>query len=189
MDRSCWPRVMARPTSPRKSRSWPTRHYFAPVPSLEGLYCDGRDAVGRARQLDLDRDVNEYLDFAIPKTFAEPVTLRRLLTHTAGFEEVVKNLFVASANEMRPLREYLIGAMPARIRLDRFHRIPIARIGAWPVLGTGAQLGRTVRKIHCGPHPGTAAHGALDFRATAAAIARDGNVEGICRDGPGREEL
>jgi CubicO group peptidase (beta-lactamase class C family) len=67
------------------------------------------------RKLDLDRDVNEYLDFTIPKTFAEPVTLRRLLTHTAGFEEVVKNLFVASAAEMRPLREYLIAAMPERI--------------------------------------------------------------------------
>ena len=66
-------------------------------------------------KLDLDRDVNEYLDFAIPKTFAEPVTLRRLLTHTAGFEEVLKNLFVASAQEMRPLREYLIAAMPERI--------------------------------------------------------------------------
>jgi CubicO group peptidase (beta-lactamase class C family) len=66
-------------------------------------------------KLDLDRDVNEYLDFAIPKTFAEPITLRRLLTHTAGFEEVLKNLFVASAKEMRPLREYLINSMPARI--------------------------------------------------------------------------
>ena len=66
-------------------------------------------------KLDLDRDVNDYLDFAIPKTFAEPVTLRRLLTHTAGFEEVLKNLFVPGAREMRPLREYLIAAMPERI--------------------------------------------------------------------------
>ena len=66
-------------------------------------------------KLDLDRDVNEYLDFAIPKTYAEPVTLRRLLTHTAGFEETLKNLFVPSAREMRPLRDYLVAAMPARI--------------------------------------------------------------------------
>ena len=66
-------------------------------------------------KLDLDRDVNDYLDFAIPKTFAEPVTLRRLLTHTAGFEEVIKNLFVPTAKEMRTLREYLIGAMPEQI--------------------------------------------------------------------------
>lgn len=66
-------------------------------------------------KLDLDRDVNEYLDFAIPKTYAEPVTLRRILTHTAGFEETLKNLFVPSAREMRPIRDYLIAAMPQRI--------------------------------------------------------------------------
>jgi CubicO group peptidase (beta-lactamase class C family) len=66
-------------------------------------------------KLDLDRDVNDYLDFAIPKTFTEPITLRRLLTHTAGFEEVLKNLFVPSAKEMRSLRDYLIAAMPERI--------------------------------------------------------------------------
>jgi CubicO group peptidase (beta-lactamase class C family) len=66
-------------------------------------------------KLDLDRDVNEYLDFAIPKTYPEPVTLRRILTHTAGFEETLKNLFVPSAREMRSIREYLIAAMPQRI--------------------------------------------------------------------------
>ncbi|HEY2138588.1 MAG TPA: serine hydrolase domain-containing protein [Chthoniobacterales bacterium] len=66
-------------------------------------------------KLDLDRDVNGYLDFAIPRTYPEPITLRRLLTHTAGFEETLKNLFVPSASEMRPLRDYLITAMPARI--------------------------------------------------------------------------
>jgi CubicO group peptidase (beta-lactamase class C family) len=66
-------------------------------------------------KLDLDRDVNEYLDFAIPKTYAEPVTLRRILTHTAGFEETLKNLFVPSAEKMRPIRDYLIAAMPQRI--------------------------------------------------------------------------
>lgn len=66
-------------------------------------------------KLDLDRDVNDYIDFAIPKTFAEPITLRRLLTHTAGFEETLKNLFVASAKEMRPIRDYLTSAMPQRI--------------------------------------------------------------------------
>jgi CubicO group peptidase (beta-lactamase class C family) len=38
-------------------------------------------------KLDLDRDVNEYLDFEIPAAFGKPITLRNLLTHTAGFEE------------------------------------------------------------------------------------------------------
>jgi CubicO group peptidase (beta-lactamase class C family) len=66
-------------------------------------------------KLDLDRDVNDYLDFAIPKTYPESVTLRRLLTHTAGFEETLKNLFVAQESDLKPLRTYLVNQMPARI--------------------------------------------------------------------------
>ena len=66
-------------------------------------------------KLDLDRDVNDYLDFAIPKTYPEPVTLRQLLTHTAGFEETLKNLFVAHESDMKSLRAYLVNQMPARI--------------------------------------------------------------------------
>ena len=66
-------------------------------------------------KLELDRDVNDYLDFAIPKTYPEPVTLRQLLTHTGGFEETLKNLFVAHESDMRPLRTYLVNQMPARI--------------------------------------------------------------------------
>src|SRR5437588_6718086 len=66
-------------------------------------------------KLDLDHDVNDYLDFAIPKTYAEPVTLRQLLTHTAGFEDTLKNLFVAHESDLKPLRSYLLNEMPARI--------------------------------------------------------------------------
>ena len=66
-------------------------------------------------KLDLDRDVNQYVDFPIAKGYAEPVTLRRILTHTAGFEETLKNLFVADARSMRPLRDYLVASMPARV--------------------------------------------------------------------------
>ncbi len=66
-------------------------------------------------KLDLDRDVNDYVDFAIPKTYQQPVTLRQLLTHTAGFEETLKNLFVANERDIKPLRTYLVNEMPARI--------------------------------------------------------------------------
>ena len=66
-------------------------------------------------KLDLDGDINQYLDFAIPKTYAQPVTLRQLLTHTGGFEETLKNLFVAHENDIKPLRSYLVNEMPARI--------------------------------------------------------------------------
>ena len=66
-------------------------------------------------KLDLDGDINQYLDFAIPKTYAQPVTLRQLLTHTGGFEETLKNLFIAHENDIQPLRSYLVNEMPARI--------------------------------------------------------------------------
>jgi CubicO group peptidase (beta-lactamase class C family) len=66
-------------------------------------------------KLDLDRDVSGYLDFAIPKTYPEPITLRQLLTHTAGFEDILKNLFVAHESDLKRLRAYLVNQMPARI--------------------------------------------------------------------------
>lgn len=43
-------------------------------------------------RLDLDADVNKYLDFTIPPRDGKPVTLRELMTHTPGFEEAIKNL-------------------------------------------------------------------------------------------------
>jgi CubicO group peptidase (beta-lactamase class C family) len=66
-------------------------------------------------KLDLDRDVNDYLDFKIPPAFGKPITLRNILTHTSGFEETAKELFVADASKLRPLGEYLRDHTPSRI--------------------------------------------------------------------------
>lgn len=66
-------------------------------------------------KLDLDRDVNDYLDFKIPSTFPQPITLRNIMTHTSGFAETAKDLFVKDAGEMKPLGTYLEGHMPNRI--------------------------------------------------------------------------
>ena len=38
-------------------------------------------------QIDLDADINDYLDFRIPDAFGRPVTMRHLMTHSAGFED------------------------------------------------------------------------------------------------------
>jgi CubicO group peptidase (beta-lactamase class C family) len=43
-------------------------------------------------KLDLDRDVNDYLDFRIPEDFGKPVTLRDLMNHRGGFEEGLKDV-------------------------------------------------------------------------------------------------
>jgi CubicO group peptidase (beta-lactamase class C family) len=66
-------------------------------------------------KLDLDRDVNDYLDFKIPPAFGKPITLRNIMTHSTGFEETAKDLFVATADDLRPNAEYLRVHMPARI--------------------------------------------------------------------------
>jgi len=48
----------------------------------------------QAGKLDLDKDVNTYLDFKIPPKDGKPVTLRNLMTHTPGFGETVKYLIL-----------------------------------------------------------------------------------------------
>jgi len=68
-----------------------------------------------AGKLDLDHDVNEYLDFKIPPKFGRPITLRNLMTHTPGFEEGISEAFVKRPDELFPLREYMMKHMPARI--------------------------------------------------------------------------
>lgn len=66
-------------------------------------------------KLSLDRDVNSYLDFRIPEAFGTPLTLRHIMTHTSGFEEANKDLFVPSAAALVPLRQYLVMHLPKRI--------------------------------------------------------------------------
>lgn len=65
-------------------------------------------------KLDLDRDVNDYLDFKIPEVFGKPITLKNLLTHTAGFEEQAKDL-ISFNGESPNLGEFLKTHIPARI--------------------------------------------------------------------------
>jgi CubicO group peptidase (beta-lactamase class C family) len=68
-----------------------------------------------AGKLDLDRDVNAYIDFAIPlRDGGVPVTLRQLLTHRAGFEEHMKGLF-SKARDVEPLGQWLRKNLPHRI--------------------------------------------------------------------------
>ncbi len=67
------------------------------------------------KKLDLDRDVNDYIDFKIPATYPQPITSRNIMTHTPGFEEAIKDLFVADANHLKPLGEYVKAALPERV--------------------------------------------------------------------------
>jgi CubicO group peptidase (beta-lactamase class C family) len=66
-------------------------------------------------KLDIDSDVNKYLDFRIVPAFGKPVTLRNLMTHTGGFEEVIRDILLTDPRKATPLREYLIANQPRRM--------------------------------------------------------------------------
>ncbi len=82
-------------------------------------------------KVELDVDVNQYLDeIQVPDTYTEPVTLKDLMTHTAGFEDYILGLFTRDNIALRPLDEILHQQMPARVR-------PPGRFASYSNHGTG----------------------------------------------------
>jgi len=88
-------------------------------------------------KLDLDTDVNEYLDFEIPPkleygrrgTALEPITLRHLMSHAPGFEDYPTGTFSLSAEEMLSLDRYVRERKPARV-------FPPGKVTAYSNYGT-----------------------------------------------------
>jgi len=69
----------------------------------------------QAGKLDLDKDVNTYLDFKIPPRDGKPVTLRNIMTHTAGFAETAKYLIEFGEKQPKPLGTILSRWTPPRL--------------------------------------------------------------------------
>jgi CubicO group peptidase (beta-lactamase class C family) len=67
-------------------------------------------------KLDLDTDVNRYLDFKIPATYPQPITLRHIMTHTPGFEEDGRDLITDDSTRLPPLGRWLATHIPGRVR-------------------------------------------------------------------------
>jgi CubicO group peptidase (beta-lactamase class C family) len=67
------------------------------------------------KKLDLDTDVNQYLDFKIPERNGKPITLRQIMTHTAGFEETIKDLIYYDGKRLTSLGQSLKKWVPERI--------------------------------------------------------------------------
>lgn len=73
--------------------------------------------------IDLDADINTYLDFSIPEHPSGPVTMRHLMTHRAGFEDVLRDLMATSPEQLIkneawlkrwvPERVFAVGTVPA----------------------------------------------------------------------------
>jgi CubicO group peptidase (beta-lactamase class C family) len=98
-----------------------------------------------AGRLDLDADVNTYLrGFAVPATYPQPVTLRALMDHTAGFEDRLVGIGARSAGDVEPLETYLARHMPARIR-------PPGEVSAYSNYGA-ALAGHIVARVSGEPY-------------------------------------
>ncbi len=67
-------------------------------------------------KLDLTTDVNQYLDFKLPATYPEPITLKDLMTHSAGFEEDPRGLISDDSTSIEPMGQWLQAHRPARVR-------------------------------------------------------------------------
>lgn len=81
-------------------------------------------------KLDLDTDVNRYLDFQIRPAFNKPVTLRNLMTHTGGFEEVLTDIILTDPKKAVTLRDDLIQNQPKRL-------FPPGQVPAYSNYGVG----------------------------------------------------
>ena len=66
-------------------------------------------------KVDLNADVNKYIDFKIPPYQGKPITVLNLMTHTPGFEEQVKDLITLGEKTQVPYDTLLKRWVPARI--------------------------------------------------------------------------
>jgi len=94
-------------------------------------------------KLDIDADVNKYLDFEIAPAFGKPITLRNLMTHTGGFEEVVHDIIFVDPKKAHSLRDFMIQNQPRRM-------YPPGEIPAYSNYGVGL-AGYIVERISAEP--------------------------------------
>ena len=66
-------------------------------------------------KVDLNADVNKYIDFKIPPFEGKPITVLNLMTHTPGFEEQVKDLITLGEKTQVPYDTLLKRWTPKRI--------------------------------------------------------------------------
>jgi CubicO group peptidase (beta-lactamase class C family) len=95
-------------------------------------------------KLDLDADINTYLDFEIPDTYPEPITLSHLMTHTSGFEEQFAAQLAEDQQDVLPLGEFLVRYMPERV-------YPPGEYSAYSNYGT-ALAGYIVQRVSGEPY-------------------------------------
>jgi len=69
-------------------------------------------------RVELDRDLNDYwAPFRLPERFGAPLTLRHLMTHTAGFEEGALGFYLTlDTTRISTIEDLVTGHTPSRVR-------------------------------------------------------------------------
>jgi CubicO group peptidase (beta-lactamase class C family) len=67
-----------------------------------------------AGKIDLDADINKYLDFQVTGLGGKPITMRELMQHTPGFEEHAKGV-ISVKNDLPSFEDMLKASVPARV--------------------------------------------------------------------------
>lgn len=58
-------------------------------------------------KIDLDRNIEDYLDFKIKTPFQKPITMRNLMTHRAGFQEGLKSVLMVDQKQYMTTEQFL----------------------------------------------------------------------------------
>lgn len=90
-------------------------------------------------RLDLDADINRYLDFDVTGRDGASITLRHLMTHTAGFEEHLKDLYTTDPARLVSLETYIKRWVPPRA-------YPVGQVPSYSNYGT-ALAGYIVQRV------------------------------------------
>ena len=90
-------------------------------------------------KLDLDADVNTYLDFKIPERAGGPITMKDLMNHRGGFEEGLKEVVITDPAKFIATEKFLQDHMRPRI-------FPVGKVPAYSNYGT-ALAGYIVERL------------------------------------------
>lgn len=90
-------------------------------------------------KLSLDENVNAYLDYTIPDTYPQHITMKHIMTHTTGFEDIGADLFKLDVSKVHSLGDYLKTHIPQRV-------YPPGEIGAYSNYAT-AMAGYIIERI------------------------------------------